>query len=78
LFTGLGKNSSIKELRLHKQSKMLANADEETLADLIQDNSTITKIGIDLRSKVGQIKLDRKTAHNINMELKEKAAAKGG
>lgn len=78
IFSGVGKNGSIKELRLHKQSRLLASADEEHLADLIEENMTITKIGMDLRSKVARIKLDRKTGYNINLELKGKAAAKGG
>jgi len=77
LFRGLGKNRGVKELRLHKQSKLLASADEESLPDLLGDNYTITKIGMDLRSKMVQIKLDQKTRHNISLELREKAAAKG-
>ncbi len=77
LFKGLGKNKSIKELRLHKQSKLLASSDEELLPDFLEGNTTITKIGMDLRSKMVQIKLDQKTRQNISLELKERAAAKG-
>lgn len=77
LFKGLGKNQSIKELRLHKQSKLLATSDEELLPDFLEENTTITKIGMDLRSKMAQIKLDQRTRQNISLELKEKAAAKG-
>lgn len=77
LFAGLGANTSIRELRLHKQSKLLASADEDALADLLEKNTTITFLGIDLRSKPAKIKLDRKTADNINLELKQRAEAKG-
>lgn len=77
LFAGLGKNKSIKELRLHKQSKLMATVDEEVLPDLLEGNTTVTKLGLNLRSKLASVTLDRKTKHNINNDLKERAAAKG-
>ena len=77
LFEGLGENQSVRELRLHKQSKVIATADEHILADLLENNKTITKLGIDLRSTMVQVQLDRKTKQNKNLELKEKAKAKG-
>jgi len=77
LFEGLGKNSSIKEIRLHKQSKIMATVDEELLPDLLQGNTSVTKLGLSCRSQTVNVKLDRLTKHNINLELKEKAAAKG-
>jgi hypothetical protein len=77
LFQGLAHNTSIQELRLHKQSKMIISADEDLLADMLDPNTTITKLGIDLRSKVAQIKLNRKLAQNKNDQLKRKAEARG-
>jgi hypothetical protein len=77
LFQGLGLNTSIEEVRLHKQSKMIVSADEDYLADFLDSNTTTTKLGIDLRSKMAQIKLDQKLAQNINRQLKLKAEAKG-
>jgi hypothetical protein len=76
LFEGLGQNKTIEEVRLHHQSKMIISADEDTLADALEPNTTIMKIGIDLRSKVAQIKLDRKLKYNRNNQLKRKAEAK--
>lgn len=77
LFAGLGKNTSIKELRLHKQSKFMTMVDEESLPDLLQGNLTVTKLGLHCRSKMANVTLDRQTKHNIQLELQEKAAAKG-
>jgi hypothetical protein len=77
LFQGLAHNTSIQELRLHKQSKMIISADEDLLADMLDPNTAITKLGIDLQSKVSQIKLNKKLAQNKNDQLKRKAQAKG-
>ena len=77
LFAGLGKNTSIKELRLHKQSKFMTMVDEESLPDLLQGNVTVTKLGLNCRSKMANVTLDRQTKHNIQLELQEKAIAKG-
>ena len=78
LFEGLGENEGVRELRLHKQTKLIATSDEHILADFLDNNKTLTKLGIDLRSTMVQVQLDRKTSHNKNLELKEKAKAKGG
>eukprot|EP00934_Nitzschia_sp_Nitz4_P000353 Nitzschia sp. Nitz4//scaffold49_size126201//81499//87228//NITZ4_003651-RA/size126201-processed-gene-0.101-mRNA-1//-1//CDS//3329553176//353//frame0 len=77
LFAGLGENTSIREFRLHKQSKVLASVDEDLLADLVQENTSLTKLGIDLRSTQAKIKLDRMTADNIQRDLRQKAGEKG-
>jgi hypothetical protein len=77
LFQGLANNTSIQELRLHKQSKKIISADEDLLAGMLEPNTTITKLGIDLRSKGAQIKLNRKLAHNKIDQLRRKAQAKG-
>ena len=78
LFEGLNNNQSIRELRLHKQSKIMASADEDVLAEILEANTTLVKLGIDLRSKKAQVELDRKMTLNQNLVLKEKALAKGG
>jgi hypothetical protein len=77
LFAGLGKNTSIKELRLHKQSRFISTVDEEKLSDQLGNNTTLTTLGLSFRSKMASVTLDRITKHNKNLELKAKATAKG-
>lgn len=60
LFEGVSKNPCLIELRLHKQSKMIATADEDVLADLLESNTVLTKLGIDFRSQNALVKVDRK------------------
>ena len=76
LFECLKKNTGVQELRLGKQSKPLANVDEDLVADSFERNHTITKLGIDLKSKIAQVKVHRKLSQNINSQLKQKAASK--
>jgi hypothetical protein len=58
---------------------MIISADEDLLADILDPNTTITKLGIDLRSKVAQIKLNRKLAHNKidQLETETKSTSQG-
>jgi hypothetical protein len=64
-------------LRLHKQTKVLASADEDMLADILEGNTVLVKLGIDIRSKMADVLLNRKASHNQNIALKERALAKG-
>lgn len=77
LFEALAQNSSVEELRLHKQSKLLNTSDEHVLADILEPNTTITKLGIDLRTKMAQVAIDRKLKLNRNLSLKLRAESKG-
>jgi hypothetical protein len=77
LFTSLSKNTSVEELRLHKQSKMINTSDEHLLAELLEPNNTIIKLGIDLRTTGAQVQLNKKVGLNRNLYLKQKAESKG-
>ena len=77
LFKALAENSSIEEMRLHKQSKTLNTSDEHLLADILLPNTTLTKLGIDLRTTMAQVQLDKKLNLNRNNQLKIRAEAKG-
>ena len=72
IFEGLRANTSIKEVRLHKQSKLMASKFEESLADYLEKNYTITKLGIDLRSTMTKVQLDRLTSRNISKAVRER------
>ena len=78
LFGGLGKNTSIIELQVRHQSKKCGSADEEALPDLIEGNTTITKLGIDLRSTLAKSEgpVDRKVAQNRELQRKQRAQQK--
>ena len=75
LFQGLAKNNSIRELTLYNQSKTVTSSDEEFLADLLEPNKTILKLGIGLRSQMALIKLDQKLRYNRNLLLKKRNSA---
>jgi leiomodin len=77
LFEALAKNTCVEELRLHKQSKLLNTSDEHLLADILEPNTTITKLGIDLRTTMAQVAIDRKLTLNRNLSLKLRAESKG-
>ncbi len=77
LFEALAENSSIEEMRLHKQSKTLNTSEEHSLADILLPNTTLTKVGIDLRTTMAQVQLDKKLNLNRNSQLKLRAEAKG-
>ncbi|KAG7358582.1 hypothetical protein IV203_015171 [Nitzschia inconspicua] len=78
LFRSLAKNTSVEEVRLHKQSKLIHTSDEHVLAEILEPNSTLTKVGIDLRTTMAQVQLNKKLELNRNLSLKMKAASKGG
>jgi len=77
LFKALAENSSIEEMRLHKQSKTMNTSEEHMLADILQPNNTIIKLGLDLRTTAAQVQIDRKLGLNHNISLKLRAESKG-
>jgi len=77
LFEALAVNSSIEEMRLHKQSKTMHTSEEHKLADILLPNMTLTKMGLDLRTTMAQVMLDKKLNLNRNTQLKLRAEAKG-
>ena len=78
LFEALAENSSIEEVRLHKQSKTMNTSEEHLLPDILLPNMILTKVGLDLRTTMAQVKLDKKLNLNRNTQLKLRAEAKGG
>jgi hypothetical protein len=78
LFRSLAKNASVEEVRLHKQSKMINTSDEHILAEILEPNSSLTKVGIDLRTTMAQVQLNKKLELNRNLSMKLKAASRGG
>lgn len=77
LFEALAENASIEEMRLHKQSKTMNTSEEHELADILIPNMTLTRLGIDLRTTIARVKLDKKLNLNRNTQLKLRAEAKG-
>jgi hypothetical protein len=77
LFEALAENSSIEEMRLHKQSKTMNTSEEQMLADILLPNITLTRLGLDLRTTMAQVQLDKKMNLNRNTQLKLRAEAKG-
>jgi len=77
LFEALAVNSSIEEMKLHKQSKTMHTSEEHKLADILLPNTVLTKMGIDLRTTMAQVMLDKKLNLNRNTQLKLRAEAKG-
>jgi hypothetical protein len=78
LFRSLSKNTTIEEVRLHKQSKTINTSDEHVLAEILEPNTSLIKVGIDLRTTMAQVQLNKKLELNRNQALRIKAASKGG
>jgi hypothetical protein len=76
LLAGLGKNSSIVEFQVRHQSKPIASADEQALPDLLAENKTVVKLGVDARNQLVKLQLDRKTNENREWQRKQRNAAK--
>jgi hypothetical protein len=66
LLQGLSQNSSVVDIQVRHQSKVLASSDEEVLPDLLEENKTVLKIGVDVRNPLVRTQLERKT--NANRE----------
>jgi len=76
LFEGLGKNTSIVDFQVRHQTKTMASADEQALPDLLTDNNTCIKIGVDARNAQIKSLLDRKQSANREYQRKQRVAAK--
>merc|ERR1719491_1439083 len=59
LFEGLGKNRSIDEFQVRHQKKAMATLDEEALPDFLASNTSILKLGVDVRNQLVRMKLDK-------------------
>jgi len=77
LFKALAENSAIEEIKMHKQSKTMNTSEEHKLADILQPNMTLKKLGLDLRTTIAQVQLDKKLSLNRNVSLKLRAESKG-
>jgi len=75
LFEGLGKNTSIVEFQVRHQYKAISSADEQALFELLSPNTTVTKIGVDLRDKVAKMQIERKANETREHQRKLRAAA---
>jgi hypothetical protein len=79
LFSGLAKNDSIVEMQVRHQSKTIGTADEEGLPDLLEPNKRIVKLGIDLRSQLAKMKIDRKLRlNNESRRILRRSVQEGG
>eukprot|EP00980_Cylindrotheca_fusiformis_P008330 scaffold1750_cov108-Cylindrotheca_fusiformis.AAC.1 len=64
LFAGLGKNSSVLELRAKHQTKKMTSPDEQALPALLDPCPSITKISLDLRNSAVTMQLDKIGSRN--------------
>ena len=76
LFQGLANNTTLVELQVRHQSKTMSSSDEDALPELLKDNKTITKLGVDTRNQVVKMNLDRKTNQNREHQRKLRAGKK--
>jgi len=76
LLTGLGQNKSVTSFQIRHQSKTMASVDEESLPDLLKDNTTLVKLGTDVRNPLIKSNLDRKIKDNSEIQRKLRVAQK--
>jgi hypothetical protein len=76
LFDGLGKNKSIVDFQVRHQTKTMASADEQSLPDLLSENNTCIKIGVDARNAMVKALLDKKQSETREYQRKQRVAKK--
>ena len=76
LMQGLAQNTTITEFQVRHQSKATSSADEELLPGLLANNHTLLKLGVDVRTSLVQMQLDRKTNENREYQRKERSKSK--
>ena len=76
LLQGLAQNTSIVDLQVRHQSKTMASADEQGLPDLLQDNRTVLKVGVDVRNPLVRTQLERKTNANREWQRRQRRQKK--
>lgn len=76
LMKALAQNTSITEFQVRHQSKAISSADEELLPALLADNTVLLKLGVDVRTPLARMQLDRKTNENREYQRKQRAATK--
>ena len=76
MLTGLGQNKSVTNFQIRHQSKTMASSDEETLPDLLANNTTLITLGTDVRNPLIKSKLDRKMNDNREIQRKQRNAQK--
>jgi formyltetrahydrofolate hydrolase len=76
IVASLAKNRSVVELQIRHQTKNMAAADEEVIADLLDSNESLVKMGIDFRSHSARTKLERKLANNNAIQRKARTTDK--
>lgn len=72
LLEGLGKNSSLVDFQVRHQSKTMASADEQGLPDLVKENKTVVKLGVDVRNPLIKTQMERKTNENRDWQRKQR------
>lgn len=76
IVSSLADNSTVTELQVRHQSKPMSTGDEELLCQLLGNNTTITKFGVDLRSPLARVEIERKIKHNQEKRRKDRSGAK--
>jgi len=76
LLTGLGKNKSVTNFQIRHQSKTMASSDEESLPELLKDNTTLINLGTDVRNPLIKSQLERKVDGNRELQRKQRNAQK--
>lgn len=78
LFSGLAKNSSVSDMQARHQSKKTGSGEEDLFPDILEPNKSVIKLGIDLRSSLAKMKIDRKMSQNREHQRKLRCQSKKG
>jgi len=76
IISSLVDNKHLVEIQIRHQTKHMAFTDEEELINLLSDNETISKVGIDMRSQTARAKLYTLLQNNRDKQRKARVAAK--
>lgn len=76
LMEGLGKNNSIVDFQVRHQSKTIASSDEQSLPELLAENKTVIKLGVDSRNQLIKTQLEKKCNENREWQRKQRLVNK--
>lgn len=74
IIEALSTNSSVTELQLRHQSKPVSSKDEDALPGLLENNTSLLKLGMDFRSTQAGNLIDKKIRNNQELRRKKRTS----
>lgn len=77
IFAALKSNKTLQEIHLRHQTKVISSDQEESLAGFMEENKSVVRVGLDLRSLLARHHMDAVLRRNQDEQRKSKKPANG-